>query len=371
MRNAMSWIKKNSLRDLVVIALVSILLFGLINVAFVYFSPAVVKLMPSNFVRNISPCYRTLFHHRDGSLERVNYVFGDSYSEGSGDEFLGNDEEYGIFNKLEDSGSTELIFGRGGYGNIGTLVEFEKCYPLLEKYTSIDTSLTERYSVTFVFYEGNDLNNNLVEEGRDVNEVKYKLRFFLPLFEFAYNEMRGVVRSAYRKIKSWIVPSASSPDRELPLTSSGIQIGLYPQSAATELSIAELTMSLSIVSSVLEQIHERLPDAENYTLLYLPAVASSYSFENELRVQSYSGRNFFLTTNDFNRQRHQTIVKHLRQQISNMRWFMCDITPGILVQTEQGIPVHGPRDWKHFNKIGYRIVANAYMECLNESKGVN
>ena len=98
----MSWIKKNLLLDFLLISLVSILLFSLINVAFVFFSPAVVKLMPSNFIRSISPCYRTLFHQRDGSLEHVNYVFGDSFSEGSGDEFLGNDEEYGIFNKLED-----------------------------------------------------------------------------------------------------------------------------------------------------------------------------------------------------------------------------------------------------------------------------
>lgn len=367
----MSWIKKDTLRDLLVICLVSIFLFSLINVAFVYFSPVIVKLMPTNFVRNISPCYRTLFHRGNGSMERVNYVFGDSFSEGYGDEFLNSDGEYGIFNKLEDPGSTELIFGRGGYGNIGTLVEFEQCYPLLAKYTSIDTSLIERYSVTFVFYEGNDLNNNLVEVGRDVNEVKYKLHFFLPLFQFANREIRGVVAKVYLKIKSWIVPSASSPDRELPLTSSGIQIETYPQSAATELSITQLTMSLSILSSVLEQIHERLPDAENYMLLYLPAVASSYSFENELRVESYTGRNFFLTTNDFNRQRHQTIVNHLRQQTSNIGWFMCDTTPGILAQTEQGIPVHGPRDWKHFNKIGYRIVANTYMDCLNESKSVN
>ena len=242
---------------------------------------------------------------------------------------------------------------------------------MLAKYTSLDTSLIERYRVTFVFYEGNDLNNNLLEAGRDVNEFKYKLRFFLPFFEFAYKEIRGLAASTYRKIKDQILPTASSPYGEFPLTSSGIQIETYPQSAATELSIAEFTKSLFIISSVLEQIHEKLPDAENHMLLYLPAVASSYSFENELRVQSYTGRNFFLTTNDFNRQRHQTIVNHLRQQASNIGWFMCDTTARILAQTEQGVPVHGPRDWKHFNKIGYRIVANTYTECLNESKGVD
>lgn len=158
------------------------------------------KFPPSSFTRNISPCYRTLLHQRDGSLERMNYVFGDRFSEGFGDEFFSNDEEHGIFNKLGDPGSLELIFGRGGYGNIGTLVEFKQYYQLLEKYTSLDTTLTERYHVTYVF-KWNGLNNNLVEESREVNETKYKLRFFLLLFEFAYRKMRGIPLRAYWKIK--------------------------------------------------------------------------------------------------------------------------------------------------------------------------
>jgi hypothetical protein len=99
-------------------------------------------------------------------------------------------------------------------------------------------------------------------------------------------------------------------------------------------------------------------------LLYLPAVASSYSFDDEIRVQSYSGNVFFSTTADFNLQRHQIILNELRQTTSNIGWFLCDTTPKLLAQTDQGIAVHGPRDWKHFNKIGYDIVANAYEECL-------
>lgn len=367
----MSWIKKNLLFDLLVIGVVSILLFSVINALFVYYSPSILKLMPSNFVRSISPCYRTLFHKQNGSMEYVNYVFGDSYSEGAGDEFLDNDKEYGIFRKLKDAGSTELIFGRGGYGNIGTLVEFEQCYPLLSKYTSLDTSLTKRYRVTFVFYEGNDLNNNLEEEGREFNETIYNIRFFFPLYEYTYITMRSVASRIYWKIKNLTKPKAEELVGDFPVTSSGIQFELYPQSAATELSMEDLTKSLSIVSSVLKQIHEQLPAAENYMLLYLPAVASSYSFENELRVRSYTGRRFFSTTNEFNLQRHNTIVNGLRQLTSNIGWFLCDTTPDILAHTEQGIPVHGPRDWYHFNKIGYDIVANAYEVCLNTERRDN
>jgi len=366
----MNWISKKFLIDLLLIGVFSILIFSAINALFVYYSPSIVKLFP-NLAGSISPCYRTLFHKKNGSLEYVNYVFGDSYSEGAGDEFLNNDKEYGIFNKLEDAGSTELIFGRSGYGNIGTLIEFKQCYPLLTKYTSLDASLPEHYQVTFVFYEGNDLNNNLVEEEKEINGTIYKIRFFLPLYEFAYRKMRSLAVSAYRKITNLIKLKSEEIVRDFPVTSSGIQFEVYPQSAATELSNKDFKKSLSIVSSVLEQIHERLPAAENYILLYLPAVASSYSFENELRVQSYTHEGFFSTTNEFNLQRHKAIVNGLRQLTSNSGWFVCDTTPDILAQTEQGIPVHGPRDWKHFNKIGYGIVANAYEVCLNTERRDN
>jgi len=367
----MNWISKKFLIDLLLIGVFSILIFSAINALFVYYSPSIVKLIPSEVLRNISPCYRTLFHKENGSLEYVNYVFGDSFSEGSGDEFLDNDKEYGIFNKLEDTGSTELVFGRGGYGNIGTLIEFEHCYPLLSRYTSIDASLTERYHVTFVFYEGNDLNNNLVEEGREFNEVKYKIRFLLPLYEYAYNQIRSLAAKIFQKTTNLPESKAVELTGDFPVTSSGIQFEEYPQSAATELSNEDFETSLSILASVLKQIHAQLPAAENYMLLYLPAVASSYSFENELRVQSYTGKNFFSTTNEFNVQRHETIVNSLRQLTSNIGWFLCDTTPDILAQTGQGIPVHGPRDWKHFNKIGYGIVANAYEVCLNTERRDN
>lgn len=360
----MSWIKIGFLKDLLIICFVSMLLLSIVNFFFVYYSPSVIKLVPFNVVRSISPCYRTLFHRGEESLKRVNYVFGDSFSEGAGDELLDEDDEYGIFNKLEDSGITELVFGRGGYGNIGTYVEFEQCYPLISRYTTFDISEIDNYRVLLVFYAGNDLNNNLVEKEREVNELIYKLRFFLPLYEFAYREVRHFASIIYQKITNKAPLSDVPSGNKLPVSSSGIELQLYPQSAATELTITELKDSLSVVTSVLDKVHDRLPAAENYMMLYLPAVASSYSFDDEIRVQSYSGNAFFSTTADFNLQRHQTILNELRQTTSNIGWFLCDTTPKLLAQTDQGIAVHGPRDWKHFNKIGYGIVANAYEECL-------
>ena len=193
----MNWIKIIFAKDIVIAGFISILLFTIANFLFVYYSPSVLKVLPANVTGSISPCYRTLFHHDQRALNRANFVFGDSFSEGQGDEFLDGDDKYGIFNKLKSFRKSELIFGRGGYGNIGTLVEFEQCYPLLTNYTNLNTSNIENYLVTLVFYEGNDLNNNLVEKEREVNTITYKLRFFFPLYDLTYRKIK----------KTWPLPS--------------------------------------------------------------------------------------------------------------------------------------------------------------------
>ena len=359
----MSWIKKEIIKDFLIILSISVLLFTLLNFAFVYYSPTLVKLLPLDVVRSISPCYRTLFHKSDKTLERVNYVFGDSFSEGFGDEFLDGDDEYGIFNKLRNTDSSELIFGRGGHGNIGTLVEFEQCLPLLSAYTSLDISQIKNYHVTFVFYEGNDLNNNLTERDKELNEPVYNLRFFLPAYEYGYRKIRKVPSKVYQVFVEPQVKNTSAPI-VYPKSTSGIQFNRYPQSAATELSNIELEESLMVFFSSLENIRRYLPMADSYTILYLPAVTSAYSFDGELRVQSYLGDEYYSTTGEFNSQRHEFILEAIRSEARSQGWSLCNTTPSIMNLTVSGTAVHGPRDWKHFNKVGYTVIASSYENCL-------
>ena len=97
----MGWVKILVGKDSIIIILISLLLFTLANFLFVYNSQGLIKLIPQDVVRSISPCYRTLFHHNGESLERSEIIFGDSMSVGSGEEFLNSDPEYGIFNKIK------------------------------------------------------------------------------------------------------------------------------------------------------------------------------------------------------------------------------------------------------------------------------
>ncbi len=361
----MSWINKRIIYDFLIISLISVFLLTLVNFFFVYYSPILIKILPSQVTRSISPCYRTLFHHDQESLEKTNFVFGDSHSEGMGDEFLDGDNEYGIFNKLQNISTSELIFGRSGYGNIGTSVEFEQCYSLLSTYTKLDTSVIDKYDVTLVFYEGNDLNNNLVEINSDVNKLKYNLRFFFPIYDFAYRENIRVAKILYRRLMNTTIKSASNKPMLYPVTTSGIQLDRYPQSAATELSSIELDKSLSILFLALENIKRVLPEAESFTILYLPSVVSSYLFEGEIRVKSYSDDSeYFTTDKEFNSNRHDLILDLIKSEAQTAGWYVCNTTPNILKYTNNGIAVHGPRDWKHFNKAGYTLIVQAYKDCL-------
>ena len=379
-------IKKYFIKETLIISFITLILLTLVNFAFVYNSPYLVKLLPQDIIRTISPCYRTLFHHNGLSLSNSNFVFGDSFTEGSGDEFRNGDPRSGIFRKLDNQNNSDLIFGRSGYSNIGTVLEFERCFPLLSSYTSFPLGLIKNYTVTLVFYEGNDLDNNI----RDVdlennNNLKYNFRFLFPVFDYLYIKsyheyykvkrqlvlLRDATKIFYKYLfsekleSSILLKSVSKEIKMFPKSVSGVQLGRFPQSAATELSDKEILESLQILKDSLTRIRKKLPIAKEYRLLFLPSVASSYQFKNTLIVQSYKGKKYFKTSGEFNLLRSKLIRDSANIISNDLKWKFCDTTPIILDTTKQGFAVHGPKDWKHFNKLGYTLVAKFYERCFH------
>jgi hypothetical protein len=354
-----------SFRDLLITGLIALFLLVIINFIFVYYSPQLIKILPTDVTRYTSTCYRTLYHLENKESSELNFVFGDSFSEGAGDEFLKNDPEYGIFNKLLDLNEKVLIFGRGGYGNKSTVVEFERCFPLLSSYTNLSLNSESKYNVTFVFYEGNDLNNNIAELGREYSSIKYKFRFLFPLFDYSYNKGTSLI--------SWLMSSNFKKEKitsrnDFPKSSNGISIGVFPQAAAVELTNEQVLKSFDVLQRSLNRIKFSLPNANDYRFLYIPSVASSYEFKNILRVQSYDGKPFFKTTGEFNLKRSLYIRKNLSEISNKQDWKFCDTTPALLKITNLGFAVHGPIDWKHLNKEGYLKVADVYRRCFFDGK---
>jgi len=364
----MIWIKSRvssiTLRDLFIIMLNSSILFVVTNLIFVYFSPSLIPKLPSGFIDAISSCYRTLYHSQLNSLDiesNFEIVFGDSYSEGGGDEFLSGSESYGIFKKLSLNHTDRfyVIYGRGGYGSLSTLREATHCEPLLNHFTSISYSQQNAKRATFIFYEGNDLNDNLVELERphlDRRQVISTLRFFLPLAEYFYKKVRSLlIRDTNTKTELLKI--------DFPTTSKGIDITAYPQSAVLELTGAELDIAFGVLEDVLVKIRDMYPSSK-LQFLYIPAMASVYHFEGELPVQSLKGQSPFISTGENSEERHIYLLGRTKSLTERIGWQFCDTSGSLKALTLSGISVHGPKDWHHFNYAGYNSAMESYLSCF-------
>jgi hypothetical protein len=97
----MSWIKSVAIFFINTIAMLLVL-----NIFLVYFSPTFIHRLGGAGVSKLKTekCYRTFLYDdlatNNSSREKV-VVIGDSYSEGMGDEFLANEDSFGLIRKLD------------------------------------------------------------------------------------------------------------------------------------------------------------------------------------------------------------------------------------------------------------------------------
>lgn len=351
-------------------ALATLILLLIINGFVVYFSPAILGKLPLSLVQKMDKCYLTLYHtdqSGDVNDKSIVLVTGDSYSAGDGDEFLSGDKSFGFIRKLANSGIDEhyLVYGRSGYGNMTTVREVDFCSHMLRKYTTLDVADNDIQKILMVFYEGNDLNDNLrdIKRATANNRKRYIMRyvrFLTPVYD--------VIRWLPIFMRELVFPDSHEGD-EIPYPGgkksvNGISIPIIPQSAATELDANEIETSLNVLVDSLKRLQEKYTNA-SLEILYLPSVASSYEFDGELIVYSYKGADSFNTTASFNRARSNLIRSRVQTICGDSSdCTFCDVTDRILDASKKGLPLHGPKDWKHFNKRGYEEVAAGYIECL-------
>jgi hypothetical protein len=306
-------------------------------------------------------CYRTFLYDNlatnDSSREKV-VVIGDSYSEGMGDEFLANEDRFGLIRKLDTEVTDYIVAGRNGYGSLGAYNEASACLPFLGAWTSWDYNEDQISKVMMIFYEGNDLNNNLVESERmsfdqDLT-AKRKLQLLLPIFQ--------LIQTAIRQLIYRFEEPETIEKRVVNITKFGVEIPVFAQAAATELTDEQLVKSLDLVKEVLKKLRHKFLNAK-IEFLYLPSLGSSYKFET-IKIQTYQGGST-LVSEEENYSRNKFIREELKRYCENVAdCGFCDSTEKIRSYTSSGVAVHGPRDWKHFNKKGYELVKSQYLSCF-------
>jgi mRNA-degrading endonuclease HigB of HigAB toxin-antitoxin module len=324
---------------------------------FIIFSPLIVPKIPGNMVDKLPKCYKVLFNSELQTGNQDNsavLVFGDSYAVGQGDEMLQGEEAFGFFKKINTSvPKSYLNFGVGGAGPKTSLTYFTTCSEMLDRWTIFNLDSWEIDTVTWVFYEGNDVYDAKRENAKPPDVSKIKRSFFSPL----YTVTAGLLDSYIE----WNPPR--SIDYNV-MSENGISIEDYPQSGTVEISDEDVENSLASLRATLVEVAAMFPDAE-YRLVYIPSVVSSYSFDGPLLVQSAeSGKGTYLT--DF--ETHATNAQAIRMRVQSISQTLgfgfCDTTPGIQSETAKGVAVHGPIDWRHFNEIGYQSVADSYNKCF-------
>jgi hypothetical protein len=210
-----------------------------------------------------------------------------------------------------------------------------------------------------MFYEGNDLNNNLVESehmsfDQELN-AKRKLQLLLPVFQ--------LIQTAIRQLIYKFEEPKPIEKRVVNISKSGVEIPVFAKAAATELTDEQLVKPLGLVKEVLKKLRHKFLNA-NIEFLYLPSLGSSYKFET-IKIQTYQGGST-LVSEEENYGRSKFIREELKRYYENVAGCgFCDSTEKIRSYTSSGVAVHDPRDWKHFNKKGYELIKSQYLSCFS------
>ena len=356
---------KRIFKNLFFITLNTFLLFLLLNIIFVFFSPKLIKVLPHDFVKNISSCYRTFYHDDLSDIsnsDQLHLFFGDSYLEGAGEEFLNKDPKFGILNKISKHGKY-IVFGRSGYGTISNYQEYILCNNLINSFTLFKYDISQVKSVNFVFYEGNDILDNLSEAkfgSQHSREFLHIVRFFIPFVDYMRFKVKKYIKNFNKKETKIIV-------NEIKINKNTFVIDEYIQHPSLELNPQDLNKGLEIYRTYLNNIGKLF---KNYKvekrLLYIPSPASVYKFDNlEIYVRSYIDPPSIKVNTNFIEKRH-TYTRDKILKISNdLGWLICDTSYDLIQQTNKGFILHGPKDWAHFNKLGYNIAAKSYDNCFD------
>ena len=297
-----------------------------------------------------------------------------------------------------------VSFGYPGFGSLGSSVSMVSELQML-KSSWIWPKIENPLEILFVFYEGNDLINNLHEveqRGLDLHTIetnafdqkiakiitdeerKLSESWAVTDHSAAWNLFSGLTKNYYRKF--FPKPQPESTDlHSLPLAQpsipqdrngskptnianiSGVEVPLgFCEGPALLLNEMEIALALKISEHSLRYLRSNFPDSK-ISLIYLPSSLSIYDFGDcqvspaplEMMGKTRSGvfkpfgaieRNKFLRAE----------VLKITQKTSTEFWDSTDY----LRQIARNQLLHGPRDPIHLNRAGYEAFAEGIVSYL-------
>ena len=297
-----------------------------------------------------------------------------------------------------------VSFGYPGFGSLGSSLTMVSELQML-KNSWIWTSIEDPVEILFVFYEGNDLINNLHEveqRGLDLKsiesnaldqkiakiirdeEIKLSESWAITDHSAAWNLFSGLTKNYYRKF--FQEPEVDSSDlRSSPLDQpsislehngskptnvaniSGVQVPLgYCEGPALLLNEAEIALSLKISEHSLRYLRRIYPDSK-ISLIYLPSSLSIYNFGDcyispaPLVMMGKSRSGVF--KRDDATKRNKFLRAEILKITQKTGTDFCDTTDH-LKEIASNQLLHGPRDPIHLNRAGYEAFSKAISSFL-------
>jgi hypothetical protein len=368
--------------------------------------------LPYKFLNHTTGPVHKLGQYSKGDVIPKNYlaIVGDSNVYGFGPWLYDNSwsmeqPNFASNHLLHGSLKKDVIsFGYPGFGSLGSSLSMVSELQMLKK-SWIWPKIEDPLEILFVFYEGNDLINNLHEveqRGLDLNtieanlldqkiakiirdeEIKLSESWAITDHSAAWNLFSGLTKNYYQKF--FQEPEVDSSDlRSPPLDQpsiskelngsksinianiSGVQVPLgYCEGPALLLNEREIALSLKISEHSLRYLRRIYPDSK-ISLIYLPSSLSIYDFVDceispaPLVMMSQSRSGVFKPVDAIERNRFlRAEILKITQKTGTEFWDTTDY----LKEIASNQLLHGPRDPIHLNRNGYEAFSEAILTIL-------
>lgn len=364
--------------------------------------------LPYKFLNHTTGPIRRLGQYSKEKVMPSNYVaiLGDSNVYGFGPWLYDNSwsmeqPSFATHHLLhENLGVDIMAFGYPGYGTLGS------CLSMVSEREMFDSSwiwsnLEYPSHILVVFYEGNDLINNLHEIGQRgfniyppldehskkvINQIivkeSEKLRNSWSVVDHSasWNLFSGLIGNYLSKHKQTeeqnTTISLKTPDENASLLSAKENIALisgnpvslsFCEGPALHLTADEINLSMGIARQSLAYLRKYFSKSK-IDLLYLPSSLSIYNFVDcalrpaPLNIKGETRDNVFDPADAL--EMNEWLRSEFFSLSNSLGFGFIDTTPFLKEKARLHL-LHGPKDPIHFNRKGYEVFSEAIIQKLN------
>lgn len=348
-----------------------------LNVVWLLYGPA---LLPS--ITNLFPVAAMIWW-QPSAPDPVNQdyiaIAGDSYAAGTGDwqaARVSADQPFTVADVVHARlGTPVLTIGQSGAGTPEGLVLFPTRAFEADRCLIFGRPRRPR-QIVLLFYEGNDLNNNVSYVRRTLRTTPedpalaertarhlrehYAVTRFATCLGYVYTAFHAVIRGQIRRDER---TGRSRRSNWITIDGAAVEVPANLHGPALELSESERRAALLVAERSIAWVRETMPGIP-LTVALMPSVLTTYELANDtVSIQTYQrGARFHpasrvATASD-------AICSDLQAIVRGQGARFIDLRPAMR-NAARHERLHGPRDWKHFNRAGYTVVGETVAAALS------